>query len=352
MTWGGGGNLWASFLVEESRLFRMAIQASIASPISNGGFTDLDLCRVALAWENNRASPSTTPGSEKGKRPRGKRGLLTNLNLRMKMRWTQVSQFPCKSIPQRPVRRTNWVGAVVLHKMFNRKVILYSDSTVVKSGKRVAKGEADALRVAAQAGVPAPSVHRVHSTPDGQGHIRMDYIQGQRLDELWPDMSAEQNKDVVRQLRAIIEKMRSVAPPPDFIGACDGTELRDTRLHFTYHSPPCRDEEAFNQFLLSALYEQTPPLVRDAFSRRLRSDHRIFLSHCDLTPRNILVQDGKIQGLVDWEDSGWCPEYWEHVKFFQRTADKDWKQYVADIFPELYHDELVDFIAISKWQNS
>lgn len=236
--------------------------------------------------------------------------------------------------------------------MFNRKVVLHPDNTVVKSGKRIAMGEAEALRVAVHAGVPAPCVHDMHTTSDGQGRIRMDYVQGQPLDTLWPDMSVDQKKDIARQLREMVEKMRSVPPPPNFIGACDGTEIRDTRLYFTYHSPPCRDKEAFNEFLLSSLYEHTPSLVRVAFSQRLRTNHRIVLSHCNLTPRNILVQDGKINGLVDWEDSGWYPEYWEYVKFFQRTTDKDWKQYAEDIFPELYHDELVDFIAISKWQNA
>ncbi|KAG5757547.1 hypothetical protein H9Q72_014311 [Fusarium xylarioides] len=243
-------------------------------------------------------------------------------------------------------------GAVVLHKMFNRKVILHADKTVIKSGKRIALGEAEALKVAAQTGIPAPCLRDVHTTPDGQGHIRMDYIQGQPLDKLWPDMSVQQKKDITQQLREVVEKMRSLTPPAHLIGACDGLEIRDTRLYFTYHSPPCRDEKAFNEFLLSSLYEHTPSLVREAFSRRLRTNHRVVFTHCDLSPRNILVQDQKIQGLVDWEDSGWYPEYWEYVKFFQRNADKDWKQYAGDIFPELYHDELVDFIAMSKWQNS
>ncbi|GKU09787.1 unnamed protein product [Fusarium langsethiae] len=243
-------------------------------------------------------------------------------------------------------------GAVVLHKMFNRKVVLHADHTVVKSGKRIALGEAEALKVAVQVGIPAPRVHEVCLTPEGQGCIRMDYIKGQPLDKLWPEMSVQQKKDIAQQLREVIQKMRSVAPPADLIGACDGKEIRDTRQYFTYHSPACRDEGAFNDFLLSSLYENTPQLVRAAFSRRLQTNHRVVLSHCDLAPRNILVEDGKIQGLVDWEDSGWFPEYWEYVKFFQRTADKDWKQYAEDIFPELYHDELVDFIAISKWQNS
>ncbi|KAF4332454.1 phosphotransferase [Fusarium beomiforme] len=191
---------------------------------------------------------------------------------------------------------------------------------------------------------------QARSSDESESEDKID--PGQSLDKLWPDMSVQQKKNIAGQLREMLEKMRPVAPPAHFIGACDGTEIRDTRLYFTYHSPPCRDEKAFNEFLLSALYEHTPSLVRRAFSQRLRTDHRVVFSHCDLTLRNILVQDGKIQGLVDWEDIVWYPEYWEYVKIFQRTVDKDWKQYAEDIFPQLYQDELADFIAISKWQNS
>ncbi|KAI8659828.1 APH domain-containing protein [Fusarium sp. Ph1] len=210
------------------------------------------------------------------------------------------------------------LGAVALHKMLNRKVVLHPDNTVVKFGKHIAMGEADALRVAVRAGIPVPAVNDAHTAPDGQVRIHIGYVQVQTLDTLGPEMSVEQKRNIAHQLRGIVEKMRAVTPPPD----------------------------------LTSLYEDTTPLVREALSRRLRTDHRIVFTHCDLTPRNILVQDGKIQGLVDWEDSGWYPEYWEYVKFFQRTADKDWKQYAGDIFPELYHDELVDFMAMSKLQNS
>jgi aminoglycoside phosphotransferase (APT) family kinase protein len=229
---------------------------------------------------------------------------------------------------------------------------LQADKTVVKAGKRIPSGEAEALKVAVNAGIPAPSVRDTCTTSDGEVRITMDYIQGETLEKLWPNMSVEEKKDIAQQIRQIVEKMRSITPPTDFIGACDGTEIRDTRIHFTYHSPPCRNEKDFNEFLLSALYEPTPPLLREAFSRRLRTDHRVVFSHCDLAPRNILVEDGKIQGLVDWEDAGWYPEYWEYVKFFQRNFDKDFRRYAVDIFPEVYHDELVDYTAISHWQNS
>lgn len=240
----------------------------------------------------------------------------------------------------------------MLHRIFHRRVVLHPDGTVVKSGKRIAVGEAEVLRAAALAGIPVPRVHGVHKAPDGHGQIRMSCIQGQSLDKLWPGMSADQKKDVARQLGAIVAKMRRAPPPPHYIGACDGSEIRDSRHYFTYCSPPCRDEKAFNEFLLSGLFDQVPPRLREAFSRGLRTDHRVVLSHGDLAPRNILVRDGRILGLVDWEDGGWYPEYWEYVKFFQRPADKDWKHYAEDIFPEPYHDELVHHVAMSKWQNS
>ncbi|EFY86290.1 hypothetical protein MAC_07671 [Metarhizium acridum CQMa 102] len=250
-----------------------------------------------------------------------------------------------------------WVGrktfnAVVLHQLFHRKVIRRSDGIVVKSGKRLALGEAEAMRVARNAGIPVPHAHQAKTLPDGKSEIHMDYIQGESLDKLWSTMSVEEKKDISRQLREILEQMRSISPPSELIGACDGTEIRDTRVLKTYHHPPCRDEESFNNFLLSSLVKTTPEMIREAFSLHLRTDHRVVLSHCDLAPRNILVQDGKITGLVDWEDGGWYPEYWDYVKFFQRPANSDWKEYAKDIFPRLYHDELVAYTAISRWQDS
>lgn len=34
-------------------------------------------------------------------------------------------------------------------------------------------------------------------------------------------------------------------------------------------------------------------------------------SHNDLAPRNTIVDDGRIEGLLDWEVAGWFPEYGE-----------------------------------------
>ncbi|EKJ76925.1 hypothetical protein FPSE_02923 [Fusarium pseudograminearum CS3096] len=295
-------------------------------------------------------TPTTTSAIYAVSRSRGKQP--GEPALKAKLRERRKAKGQARSSDESEPEDEMEPDSVILHQLFNRKVILQADKTVVKVGKRITLGEGEALKIAVSAGIPAPSVRDTCTTSDGEVRITMDYIPGESLEKLWPDMSVDQKKDIAQQIRQIVEKMRSITPPTDFIGACDGTEIRDTRVHFTYHSLPCRDEKAFNEFLLTALYEPTPPLLREAFSRRLRTDHRVVFSHCDLAPRNILVQDGKIQGLVDWEDAGWYPEYWEYVKFFQRNFDKDFRRYAVDIFPEVYHDELVDYTAISHWQNS
>ncbi|ODA79942.1 hypothetical protein RJ55_05539 [Drechmeria coniospora] len=203
------------------------------------------------------------------------------------------------------------VGAVVLHRLFDRRVIRYPDNTVVKSGKRMAIGEADALRVAARARrIPGPSCLRgvqVVGWPESETN-ELHPRATPRSTSAHHDGGRNEGDCPAGSRRG--GKMRSVAPPPHLIGACDGTEIRDTRLHCTYSSPPCRDEKTFNEFLLSSLFDQIPPPLREAFSRGMRTNHRICLSHGDLALRNILLQEGRIVGLVDWEDGGWYPEYW------------------------------------------
>lgn len=46
---------------------------------------------------------------------------------------------------------------------------------------------------------------------------------------------------------------------------------------------------------------------------RETSPSKFVLTHGDLYPRNILVEDGKITGIVDWEHSGFYPEYVEYA---------------------------------------
>ena len=40
----------------------------------------------------------------------------------------------------------------------------------------------------------------------------------------------------------------------------------------------------------------------------------IVFVHADLWSHNILVKDGRLSGIIDWENSGWLPRHWQlHV---------------------------------------
>lgn len=217
-----------------------------------------------------------------------------------------------------------------------------------KSGRQIDLGEADALRIAENHGVPVPHVYKVETDPDGLRHIWMDYIPGNTLGKIWDSLSEDEKKDIAKQLRAILEHMRSIPPPEAHIGSCEGRGVIDMRRYATEECPPCRDEKEFNDFLLSGILDGLPNM-RSGLTQRLRTDHRVVFTHGDFRPSNIMVRDGKVVALLDFEAAGWYPEHWEYVKWFQRlgTDPRDWWRFMDDIFPEAYHDEFVDYVALS-----
>lgn len=67
-----------------------------------------------------------------------------------------------------------------------------------------------------------------------------------------------------------------------------------------------------------------------------RSGHKIVFAHADLNMRNVLMHNGRLSGVVDWENSGWYPEHWDFTKAhyitklqrrWLRIVDEGFKQY-------------------------
>lgn len=241
-------------------------------------------------------------------------------------------------------------GTTVLYKQLTRKVVLTADNVVVKSGEHISVSEAEAMKVAARADIPVPQLLGTSQT-ERETSIRMSYIRGETLEKVWPNLSEQQRQDIAAQIRDILIKMRSLTPPEGFIGSCDGTGVWDTRAHFTYDGPVCRDEAEFNGCLSSSLAAKTPEMLRRAFCGQLGTGHGVVFTHGDLAPRNIMIEGGRVTGLMDWEESAWYPAYWEVVKFFERPAGYEWKALAGMIFEEEFLGELVTYNAMARWRN-
>ncbi|KAJ7607598.1 hypothetical protein DFH06DRAFT_1486453 [Mycena polygramma] len=119
----------------------------------------------------------------------------------------------------------------------------------------------------------------------------MKRIDGDPLDLIWADMTAEQQASVVRQLRDIVAQLRALPPQ-------------------TY----------------------------------LRSQVFITEVHGDFAPRNTMVRGDVVVALIDWEHSG--PEQWEYCKAHflpDRECGPSWIRALDAIMHYNYgHDLMVE----------
>lgn len=201
------------------------------------------------------------------------------------------------------------------HKMIH--VYKVDQNTVVKLIEPPRLSEAETLRfVRSKTSIPVPEVYDEYIDDSiDRGVIVMEYIEGDVLRDVWETMTEEEQEEIISQLRGSMEELRSVKG--DFIGSIDKSSCEDPIFTSELGSfGPYAGEDEFHEGIIRAMgTADGAPWVRQTvgFVRALPR-HEIVMTHSDLTPRNILVRDGKVVGIIDWEMAGFFPEYWEYVK--------------------------------------
>lgn len=144
-----------------------------------------------------------------------------------------------------------------------------------------------------------------------------DRVPGESLKDVWHDLSAAQQASVKEQLRAQLACMREITQP--FIGRVGHLSARNNyeRIATRHDCGPFENEAAFDDWCLQRIQHRSS-ISRWKWKRlldreRLASSGRFVLTHGDLTPRNIMVKDGLVTGIVDWDRSGFYPEYAEYA---------------------------------------
>ncbi|KAK3370802.1 phosphotransferase enzyme family protein [Lasiosphaeria ovina] len=238
-------------------------------------------------------------------------------------------------------------------------VVRVGEHYVVKYGVNVSLTEGENMLFARDTcGLPVPRVYAFYSrrsSPSGRhmGYIVMECVRGATLLDRWSGMSDADKADAVRQLRRILDKMRSV-PSPGYYG-CIGRRPFEESLFWSCPDPdqpqdplagPFDTEDQFNGAVVDK-YLQTGSdrlSFRAAFYRRafpsVLHGHRSVFTHGDLQRKNIVVRDSGEIVLIDWESSGWLPSYWEYAVAMISEGDwrNNWHEYVADALDE-YHNE-------------
>ncbi|KAF7549546.1 hypothetical protein G7046_g8309 [Stylonectria norvegica] len=180
-------------------------------------------------------------------------------------------------------------------------------------------------------------------------------MEGVILEDLWPRLGKDEKSHYAAQLRKIVNRMRSEnstgkARSLGSINAGRYSLVLDKHPDHTYYAVRSGLESSdFTAFLLSSFYESVPPTVQKALISHLSSKSRLVIAHGELSPRNIVVNNGGIVGILGWDCSGWYPDWWEYVKFFEaRTLEDndDWYDYASQIFTDEYPKELAAYQGI------
>lgn len=238
------------------------------------------------------------------------------------------------------------------------KIVAVNDDIVVKYGGCVDFWEGQALVYLERhvPEVPAPRLYAMYGDTK-QVFLIMQRVPGEQLDSIWPSLAQSEKDDIITKLQSIFDAMRKAECPwPDFFGGLDGGGV----YHYLFYSQhgdekflgPFSGEPAFVAGLVGnyrALVErnnQSDYKARfyEKYLARVLQGHRPTLTHGDVQQKNIIVTENTShrndQGgrsfdvvLVDWENSGWFPDYWEffcasYPLIFQ--WDEDWSWRVQD----------------------
>jgi Phosphotransferase enzyme family len=210
--------------------------------------------------------------------------------------------------------------------MGTSRIVGIGNDVIVKYGPRVQSIEADSLAfVGAHTTLPTPKLIGTYND-NGITYIVMSRLPGKPLVSLLPTMSLSEINVVTSDLKAMMDELRSLRIQNfetwSYIGSVGRQPCRDFLFMLGDESKgPFQTEEDMyeniierwiNRFKMNPLLESSVEFTRRLY--RETSGNDIVFTHGDLDPRNILVENGRVSGIVDWEQAGWYPEYWEYIK--------------------------------------
>lgn len=190
--------------------------------------------------------------------------------------------------------------------------------------------------------IPIPRVHRTLRVKKWERvFIVMDFIEGERLDRAWPELSLWSRLRVAWTLRSYVRQLRRIPiPAPPFPGPLGPEPSMCEGQSFALLDPGYQDRTWHStQQLLDRLkktaeerFRTHHPQQSPKTYRELEDPGALVFTHNDLNMRNIILgKDGKVW-LIDWDFSGYYPKYFEYLSMLFATevpdADESFAPYV------------------------
>lgn len=144
--------------------------------------------------------------------------------------------------------------------------------------------------------IPAPLW--VDEYQDAHRILIMTAVSGQTLDVVFHRLSYSERKQLSKDLKNILSQLRSIPNQTLYrFGDSHGGPLFDYRFPSGICGPFYQISE-FNSFLV---HKHVRNETRDNIATVHARQYRSVFTHADLNPRNIIIDRGRLSGIVDWE---------------------------------------------------
>ncbi|EJU02384.1 kinase-like protein, partial [Dacryopinax primogenitus] len=153
-----------------------------------------------------------------------------------------------------------------------------------------------------------------HGFSYNAAYTLMTEVPGRPLSEVAHSLSDDELETIGLQLRGYVEELRAIPNPyPKQVCSASGGSIDCPRFTDAWEIPAYVDVPAFYAWLRMMVDKYWEICMKARLEPIFaKFDGPTVFTHGDIADRNIMIQDGKISGLIDWETAAWMPVYWEY----------------------------------------
>lgn len=185
--------------------------------------------------------------------------------------------------------------------------------------------------------IPAPLLVDTFRNKDGLFMV-MTKLRGDMLIDVFHLMTYEERDRFADDLGGYIKQLQLIPNHTSYLFANTyGGRVSDHRVP-DMKCGPFNTEADFNNHLYHiGVDSDLKKSIAETHSRK----HRSRFTHSDLHPTNLLVEKGRLSGIVDWECAAFMPEYWEFTKAMYGVWNlKPMENVIRRAFDYRYSEEL------------
>ncbi|PYH99821.1 kinase-like protein [Aspergillus ellipticus CBS 707.79] len=218
--------------------------------------------------------------------------------------------------------------------------------------------EASNIRLLEKAtSIPIPTIIEDWVEENQRYFTLMRRVRGEPLSRLWTNMSANQRESIAKQTADYLMQLRKLQSPK--MHCVEGQPLYSAFLfpnsYGLPHGPFSSDDELWAEMEMALKKLEVPENARLLLRKRMPPATPYTFTHGDLTYVNIMVEDGRLTGILDWESSGYFPVWWEFTSagIGLGQEDKEWKDLLQRFMPDYTtaREFWLDFYSLSKYPN-